>query len=662
MLINLIGRVSNIKLPSTKALLPLYEAIINSFQSIEDLHSKDHAYINIYIKREESQTTFADNQPIKSIVVEDNGVGFNNLNFKSFETSDSLLRASKGGKGIGRFLWLKAFENVSIRSVYEDGGKFFERTFKFNLDDQGIHEISVGESQQSENRTTVHLNNFFTDYRDKAPKKAETIAAKIIEHCLAYFVIEPCPQVTIIDGDKSLSLKELFNENIKTHSKRESFVIKKHEFQILSLRLYSSEETQHKVHFCANSREVDSENLTTSIPNLKWKIKDEDDHPFLYVAYIFGKYLDENVNSERTDFALSENPSIDFPDDISKAELREYTVEKIKDYLSDYLEPIRKEKLENIKTYIYNENPKYRPVLKYKEESIDSIPPDLPSEKLEIELYKLFHKIELDLKKQGNEILRSDLKDIRDVPKYKEEYKNYIEKLNDFGQSNLAQYIVHRKTILDLLSSGLDVTSDGSYNLEESVHEIIFPMRTDSDEILYEHQNLWIIDERLSYHFFLASDKPLNQVINTDSRKEPDLLIYNKAFAFADEAPYSSVVIVEFKRPGRTDYDDKDKNPISQVYNYIRDIRAGKQKNRIGRPINVSDDSPFFGYIVCDINDRLRGLAENANLKRTPDGEGYFGANEALRTYMEIISYNKLLNDAKKRNRILFEKLHLPLI
>lgn len=49
----------------------------------------------------------------------------------------------------------------------------------------------------------------------------------------------------------------------------------------------------------------------------------------------------------------------------------------------------------------------------------------------------------------------------------------------------------------------------GKYTLEEIVHQIIYPMRTTSTNIHIEQQNLWIIDERLAYHGFLASDLPL---------------------------------------------------------------------------------------------------------------------------------------------------------
>jgi hypothetical protein len=45
--------------------------------------------------------------------------------------------------------------------------------------------------------------------------------------------------------------------------------------------------------------------------------------------------------------------------------------------------------------------------------------------------------------------------------------------------------------------------------------------------------------------------------------------------------------------------------------------------------------------------------------RRTPDNLGYYGFNESLNAYYEILSYTKIVTDAKKRNRILFEKLNL---
>jgi hypothetical protein len=69
---------------------------------------------------------------------------------------------------------------------------------------------------------------------------------------------------------------------------------------------------------------------------------------------------------------------------------------------------------------------------------------------------------------------------------------------------------------------------------------------------------------------------------------------------------------------------------------------------------------PFYCYLICDIdNDKIKEYARGAGLTLTPDGLGYFGYNTNYNCYIEVISFNKLLTDAIKRNRILFDKLNM---
>ena len=56
----------------------------------------------------------------------------------------------------------------------------------------------------------------------------------------------------------------------------------------------------------------------------------------------------------------------------------------------------------------------------------------------------------------------------------------------------------------------------------------------------------------------------------------------------------------------------------------------------------------------------LKKDAANAGLTRTPDKGGYFGYNAPRGAYIEVISYDKLLKDAKQRNQVLFDKLFEP--
>lgn len=189
-------------------------------------------------------------------------------------------------------------------------------------------------------------------------------------------------------------------------------------------------------------------------------------------------------------------------------------------------------------------------------------------------------------------------------------------------------------------------------------------LKKTSEDVRIENMNLWIIDEKLAYHYFLASDKPLNQIgatIEVASEDRPDLVIFNRPFAFADSGPpFSAIVIIEFKRPARNDYSDKEeKNPILQVYDYIGLLKEGKAKDRRGVPITVPEHLPIYAYIVCDLTPTLQKQARDYQLKKTPDSLGYFGYHTEYGAYIEIISFDKLLDDAKKRNKILFDKMGL---
>jgi hypothetical protein len=74
---------------------------------------------------------------------------------------------------------------------------------------------------------------------------------------------------------------------------------------------------------------------------------------------------------------------------------------------------------------------------------------------------------------------------------------------------------------------------EGGYARERTIHELIFPLKHTSDDIDYEQQNLWIIDEKLSFHRYLASDIELRQVsaITTNENDRPDLLIFDNPIA-----------------------------------------------------------------------------------------------------------------------------------
>ena len=152
--------------------------------------------------------------------------------------------------------------------------------------------------------------------------------------------------------------------------------------------------------------------------------------------------------------------------------------------------------------------------------------------------------------------------------------------------------------------------------------------------------------------------------MSSNDNNRSDLLIYNEAFAFSDskKAPHNSFTIVELKKPQRDDYKDYNdsKNPIEQSEKYIELLLDGKVKGRNGRIVEVDRRTPFYVYIICDIRPSLLKILERREFEQTPDGLGWFKVKSKFYSaYFEVMPFEKVLDDARKRNRILFEKLKI---
>lgn len=190
-------------------------------------------------------------------------------------------------------------------------------------------------------------------------------------------------------------------------------------------------------------------------------------------------------------------------------------------------------------------------------------------------------------------------------------------------------------------------------------------MKHSSNDIPFDEMNLWLIDERLSFHNYLASDQELKSipVIDSNSSDRIDIAIFDQALSFSIEKDhFNNITIIELKRPNRNNYsaNGKDNDPIEQVLRYVKLIREGKAKLANGRGFGNVENTPFYCYIIADLTSTLIDRADTLGYTKTPDGEGYFGYNPNRNAYVEIISYTKLLDDAKKSNQVLFDKLFNP--
>jgi len=647
---------------------PLFEAVSNSIQAIEDLKgSASKGQIVISLNRESTQTSldFDDDkvQPITDIKIEDDGIGFDENNFKSFITIDSSYKADRGGQGIGRLAWLKVFESVSIESTYKspEDGLFYTRPFQFM--EKGVEESDLRESSNNESKTTVHLSNLRKASEEKYKKKIDYFTDKILHHFLSLFATGNIPQITLkdISTNESVNINLQYNNQIAKDQISRKFSILGNEFKITGL-LVTNDRHAHKMSLCAHKRTVCDTQLEKSFPLLKKGIKNSEGKSVKLFAFIESDYLDNNVNETRSHFNFPEEEDdqgqIFTPIDLKS--IFNSAAESISSDVNTYLEEVKKENSEQVTSYINNKSPRYKFLVKHKKDDLDNIV--FSSEKdLDSKLRKIEFEVEQESREAANDLLEGKVQDIQDEEEAKKLTEELYEKVTELGKSSLAQYICNRKVILEILKKSLEADENGKFQKEEAIHKLIFPLGKTSEELPYEKQNLWILDERLAYHNYLASDIALKKMtpLETGDRKEPDITIFKGPMALSDSnAPFDSVVIVEFKRPERSDYSSSE-NPISQVLNYISKIRSAKAKDRTGRTFDVSPTTRFYGFIVCDSNSKLAEIAEHYNFKPTPEHGGYFLFHEKYNAYLEIATYNKVLNDAMKRNKILFDHLKL---
>lgn len=666
MKIDIAGRIRNTKLAATNYLQPLFEAITNSFDAIEDNNNVAHGMVRVLLHRRKQLGIDTDDfsrEPVIAFKIEDNGIGFDDNNFKSFMTADTTLKQDRGGKGVGRFIWLKAFQKVHIDSVFEENGHTWRRVFDFSRTPDGVENhdkqsVSPGTSLI----TSVLLDHFEEKYQRYCPIDASIIARRIIEHFLEYFIFQDVPKIELIDNAtrEIHDVNTIFSEEFEPNLEPKNLIVEDEIFTIHDVIIKKPLDRQHQAHFCANRRVVESENLLNKIPHLERGLRNGSGYTFFYSAYVSSPLLDEKVDTDRTSFHIIRKSSPLISGEVTWQELLDNVVEKSKEFLKPYTSQACEETLERVKRYVENEEPKYRYLLSTHRDVVKEIPSNA---KLEIELYKIHFQIKTQLKKEISEHLSQDESAITDWESHREKFRNIFQRLDEVTKSDLAEYVVHRKAVLSFLDKILGKDENDKYAEEGALHEIIFPLRKTSDDIELKDHNLWIVDERLAYHLYLASDLQFKQQIsspvNVESLCRPDIIIFNKALALTTgDYPFNSIVIIEFKRPERNEYREND-NPIDQIYDYIRLIKAGKAKDKDNKTIEVSPSIQFYCYVIATLTPKLIKEVDNHSFTPTPDGLGYFFYNTKYNAYIEIISYRKLISDANKRNKAFFNKLCL---
>jgi len=670
------------KLREAHRFQPLFEAIENAFNSIEERileePSLNDGRIEIQIQRVK-QRTFAEIlktslQPPEVIgfSVIDNGVGFRPSNWSAYQEVYTSYKKAKGGKGVGRLSYLQAFDHADVRSVYLSEGKCYCRTFKIVRSHDGTARETNKEVEKQEQLTILNLHSFNLRLRRKAPKALDAIARQIAEHFFKRLSVGSQISIHLKDDwdGRAIDLRKFCNEEMVIDKAEASLEIGTHVFRVTHTKCRTRVSDKHQVHLCANNRVVTSHALNTFHLPAKGALACGEDKYF-YVAFVEGDILDSEATQDRLGFTLPHEEEGDREGELKLGDDALPSIEKIvtavggaaKEFLKTDIDPLLKQHRERIEVFCRSDVV-YLPLLKHRMDKLMLIPINLTDSEFEQAIWKIYHEWKFDVRQKFNQMAKTIRDNVQDFRIYREGYREALRDLNQMAMHELAMYVTDRRAVIDFLWDRLAASTNGKFQDEDAIHDIFFPRKETSMDIAWDESNLWLIDERLAFQQFAASDLPFSeQMVDSDSKQRPDVnvlydRVFDQTFAFTDSevTPFNSVTLIEFKKPERKNYDEKE-NPVAQAVRYIKEMRAKKVFTHSRHVFRISDNAPIHIHVICHIVDELRGHLDIYNPIETPDGEGLIIYLNPYKAYIQISSFEKLIADARKRNEGFFRKL-----
>jgi len=660
-----VGRVVENIRANTTVYTAIVEVVVNAIEAID---AKEHlgGQVSIRAYRSAQLETDGSLPEIQSFEIEDNGVGFTGQHRDSFDELYSDLKIKEGGKGFGRFICLKYFDNFRVESDYREGDSYFHRSFRMGKGKDIIVDESVTASVAADSKTVVRLD--WLSSGRSIDKRLDTVARILVEKLLPYFITADysCPRIVLSeeDGSDAVVLNDFVSNQISSVIQEiplttQSFELKTGEtceqFSVRLYKIFYPKNVKSRISLVAHKREVSSSFLQSYVPEFSEdfyeKLPTSDgtsERNYIVKAYVFGPFLDRYVSLERGSFELKSGGDLLYG--ISESDIEKSSAEIAKEALGADITMRQQKKSERVQSYVDDDAPWHKRLL----HSLDltNMPYNPSAEDIEIHLQKEKYRQERQIRDEVTQVLAGGRLD-----NMRTNVARLVEAISESSKNDLVHYIALRKNVLDIFGKSLEVDETGAYQAEGLVHDIIFPRKGDTEVTAFDDHNLWIIDERLNFTSYVSSDIPLNGGLSD----RPDLAVYDKRILFrGDNEASNPISIFEFKKPQRDDFvnHSSKEDPIQQIIRYVNNIRDGKFKTPNGRKMLVEPNTPFYGYIVCDLTAKVEDwLLREKNFKVMPDRLGWFQWIENINLYVEVLSWDKVLRDACLRNSIFFHKL-----
>ena len=691
------GELPTIKKKENMPLQPIYEAFTNSLEAVIEKKSTDISKEYITISLYFTKDLFSKESEMfnfQKIVIEDSGIGFNDINYKRFL---DIRNNQKGfsNKGTGRIQFVHSFDKTRISSIYEDENSqtnYKKRVITLSKNDAFLAHNAIvrldSEEEISANSTLTSLT--FETILDKKEKEyftyltVEELKNELVRHYLSRFcdIRNELPNIQIIlfqDGAQKSNV-HIASDDIPTPDKEQPIEVlyskvvdnkieqtnKKETFNLKAFLLSATDLNKNALNLVSKgeiAKELKIDNLLST----------EQINGKRYLFLLSGEYIDERDSDTRG--------NINIP---LKKDFRKRNMDSLMSEESILLEDIE-EKTNNVIHSLYKEiDEKF----KEKEKNIDELQElfllnpetvDALRNKIKIgdndeTILRKIYESDAKITAERDAEIKKQFEEIEQLRPNNDDYQEQLmQKVNEFvktipvqNRTALTQYVARRKMVLDLFEKILrkekEKMKSGGRIDEKLMHNLIF-QETSTDS---NNSDLWLINEEFIY-FNGFSNIPLNQIKiggktflkdkftkeeerylsslgENRKKRKPDILL------FPEEG---KCIIIELKAPDVNVADHL--TQIDQYANLI--LNYSKEEFQI---------DTFYGYLIGEGIEARDVLGTVGRYEESSHFNYFFRPSEKVNgfdgrkngsIYTEVIKYSTLLERAQMRNKVFIDKL-----
>ncbi|WP_285018947.1 ATP-binding protein [Novosphingobium sp. fls2-241-R2A-195] len=498
-------------------LLPTLEAVSNAMHGIETRFGEDarkHGTIEIAIS--------GINDPRHLMIsVTDNGIGLDDSNYTSFKTPFSGHKLRQNGRGFGRFIAFKVFNRILYSSRFEALPVPDKRTFRFDIHQKNELIYHDGEPD------FAHLG-LRVDYDEPRPEWHELIATldqsdiadHIGSHFLPHFLYRWLPEITIrFDGAAPSSITAHF-KNVFVQSDAGSFDVQiDGKAERIDYSLTKVPRTRsfknHSLLFAAGDRIVGNPRDLTNLLGQP-AFFDDNNQAYIVIAVVRSSAFETRLNDARTGINIT--PA---------------AVEEIVSAVGDIIQKTENSQIAKIKATqsrdlegALQENPILR--IGLKGQSISSYVAGKPNNwkaqdfvsNLAIERYRVSRDLSKAITSAAN-----------NPDDYMANIKDIVDKIDASNKEALAEYVVHRKKVIELIEAARKYGTTGTHAPEDTIHDLVFHRFSDSVDTDYFEHNLWLIDDALAFLPYISSDRAMHGKGRKKGDKIADLAFFDDALS-----------------------------------------------------------------------------------------------------------------------------------